>query len=172
VASKPAILTRSGFDLARSRALIRFPAPATLAWIGWAVAGARAFAAGTTNREATATPIDVLPEAGLSALRVAGALAVVLALFLGGVWLFRNWQRLALRRGGSARLALLETRSLGNRQALFVVGYERQRMLLAASPAGVSLIAHLPEADDGTGVASPSPVPSFAAALQQMVKQR
>ena len=40
-----------------------------------------------------------LPEVGFSVLRVFGALAFVLALFLGGVWLFRNWQRFIVQKG-------------------------------------------------------------------------
>src|SRR6478735_6702127 len=34
-----------------------------------------------------------LPEASFSVIRVFGALMLVLGLFLGGVWLFKNWQR-------------------------------------------------------------------------------
>ena len=52
-----------------------------------------------------------------------GALALVW-LFLGGVWLFRNWQRLVIQRGRAPKLNVLEIRSLGGRQALYVVGYE------------------------------------------------
>lgn len=98
-----------------------------------------------------------LPEAGFSVLRVCGALAVVLALFLGGVWLFKNWQRLALQRGGVPKLNVLEVKPLGQRHALYVVGYERQRMLLASSPAGVTLISYLP-GDDVAAEAPPAPV--------------
>src|SRR5688572_32946271 len=32
-----------------------------------------------------------LPEASFSVIRVFGALMLVLGLFLGGVWLFKNW---------------------------------------------------------------------------------
>ena len=90
----------------------------------------------------------VLPEAGFSVIRVFGALTLVLGIFLGGAWLFRNWQRLALKRGGRpAQLQIIETRSLGGRHALYVVGYQQQRLLLASSPAGVTLVSHLPGAD-------------------------
>jgi flagellar biogenesis protein FliO len=116
--------------------------------------------------------LPALPEVGVSVLRVAGALALVFALFFGGIWLFRNWQRLALRRGPAPRLNVLESRALGNRQSLLVVGYERQRMLLAASPAGVSLVAHLPESECDTLAHPPAPLPSFAVALQQSVSAR
>jgi hypothetical protein len=39
------------------------------------------------------------PDVGVSLLRVLGALALVIGLFLAGVWLFRNGQRLAIPRG-------------------------------------------------------------------------
>jgi flagellar biogenesis protein FliO len=89
-----------------------------------------------------------LPDAGLSLLRVMGALAIVLAVFLGGVWLFRNWQRLVIQRGRAPKLNVLETRSLGGRHALYVIGYEEERFLIASSPAGVQLVSQLE--NDGT----------------------
>jgi flagellar biogenesis protein FliO len=91
--------------------------------------------------------LSALPEAGFSVFRVLGALVLVLALFLGGVWVFKLLQHLFLQKGRPAKLNVLEVRSLGNRHALYVVGYEQQRMMLAASPSGVTLISHLPSAD-------------------------
>jgi flagellar biogenesis protein FliO len=125
----------------------------------------------TTNAPVTAPPF---PEAGVSLLRVTGALALVLGLFLGGAWFFKNWQRLALQRGQQPKLNILETRSLGARQAVFVVGYEKQRFLVATSPAGVNLLSHLPEAEAGA-TESPEkpagPMP-FAQALAQVLKKK
>ena len=89
-----------------------------------------------------------LPETGASIFRVFGALIFVIALFLGGVWLFRNWQRFAVKRVGGAKLSLIEAKSLGQRQTLYVVGYQQQRMLLAASPAGITLVSHLPTSEE------------------------
>ncbi len=114
------------------------------------------------------------PEAGVSLIRVTGALALVLGLFLGGAWLFKNWQRLAARRGREPRLSILETRSLGARQAVFVVGYERQRFLLATSPGGVNLLTHLPDADaaEPEPAAKPAGPMSFSQALSQVLKRK
>src|SRR5215472_3614621 len=81
-----------------------------------------------------------LPDTAPSIIRVLGALALVIGLFLGGVWAFRNWQRLAVRRGNAPRLNVLEVRSLGGRQAIYVVGYEEQRFLLASTPTGINLL--------------------------------
>jgi flagellar biogenesis protein FliO len=113
-----------------------------------------------------------LPDAGGSLLRVAGSLALVLGLFLGGVWLFKNWQRLTAQRGQQPKLNILETRSLGARQGICVVAYEKQRFLVATSPAGVSLLSHLPDAEAGETEAaekSPAPLP-FAQALARVLK--
>lgn len=112
-----------------------------------------------------------LPDAGSSVIRVFGALVLVIAIFLGGVWLFRNWQRFVLRKGGAPRLSVIEVRPLGQRQSLYVVGYDQQRMLLASSPGGVTLVSHLPAAE---GEESPVPAPqsSFVEALQQVLQRK
>jgi flagellar biosynthetic protein FliO len=113
---------------------------------------------------------STLPDMGTSLLRVGGALVLVIAVFLGGVWLFKNWQRLALRKGSAPKLSVLEVRSLGQRQAIYVVGYEQQRMLLASSSSGVTLLSHLPPGD-----AEPmkeAPKISFAEAFQQVLARK
>ncbi len=81
-----------------------------------------------------------------SLFRVLGALALVFAVFFGGLWLFRNWQRTFVNKGRSPKLDVLEVKSLGQRHALYVVGYEQQRMLVASSPAGITMLATLPDA--------------------------
>jgi len=105
-----------------------------------------------------------------SVLRMGGALVLVIALFLGGVWLLKNWQRLALRRGAVPKLNVLEVKSLGPRQALYVVAYQQQRLLLASSPAGVTLLSHLPEAAEEQE--APVPRVSFAEAFQQVLARK
>jgi len=109
-----------------------------------------------------------LPEVGVSLLRVFGALGLVLALFLGGVWLFRRWQRVAVHQGRAPKLQVLEAHGLGNRSALYVVGYERERLLVAASPTGVTLLSALPSAAESAS-AAPARSVSFAQALQQIL---
>lgn len=115
-------------------------------------------------------PAAPLPEVGASVLRVFGGLVFVLALFLGGVWLLRNWQRVVVQRGQAPKLNVLEVKSLGNRSALYVIGYEQQRLLLASSSTGVTLVSHLPNAEPGE-VATPAP-PGFAEALQQVLTRK
>jgi flagellar biogenesis protein FliO len=114
-----------------------------------------------------------LPAVGLSAIRAVGALALVLAVFFGGVWLFRNGQRLAWRKTGAPRLAILESRPLGNRFALYVVGYDEQRMLIGSSPAGISLLSQLPSAPESPAdPVSPPNGASFTQCLQQVLKRK
>jgi flagellar biogenesis protein FliO len=125
-----------------------------------------------TNSAAVPFAPPGLPEAVPSLLRVAGALMLVIALFLGGVWLVRNWQRVGGPRGRAPKLSVFETRSLGGRHSVFVVGYERERFLIASSPGGVNLISHLPAAAESEteAEAKTAAPPSFAQALQLVLK--
>lgn len=127
-----------------------------------------------TNSTAVPLTAPALPDAGLSLFRVMGALALVLALFFGGVWLFRNWQRLSIQRGRAPKLNLVETRSLGARSALYVVGYERERFLVAASPSGINLLSHLPAASEEEAAAKTGTAPtmSFGQALTEVLKRK
>ena len=124
-----------------------------------------------TNVISTAPP---LPDVGGSFVRVLGALALVLGIFLGGVWLFKNWQRLTHRHGSAPKLNIVESRSLGARQGIFVIGYDKQRFLVASTPTGVNLLSHLPDAEisetDATERTS-APMP-FAQALANVLKAK
>lgn len=104
---------------------------------------------------------------GGAVVRLFGAFTLVIALFLGGVWLWKNWQRTAGAKGRWGRLQVLEARSLGNRQSIFVVGYENERLLLGSSPQGVTLLTRLPEAVEDLDRITPeaSPTGSFAEVL-------
>ena len=134
------------------------------------------FAAQNLEADPTNAPVapPPFPDAGVSLIRVTGALALVLGLFLGGAWVFKNWQRLAVPRGRQPKLNLLETRSLGARQAVLVVAYERQRFLVATSPAGVNLLSHLPDAEVETTEldAKPGAPMAFGQALAQVLKRK
>jgi flagellar biogenesis protein FliO len=126
----------------------------------------------TTNSVAAPLVAPSLPDASVSFIRVIGALALVIGLFLGGVWLFRNWQRLAVQRGHAPKLNILETRSLGGRHAIYVVGYNQERFLISSSPGGVNFLSHLPGTTEAEpdAIAKNSPTPSFAQALTQVLK--
>jgi flagellar biogenesis protein FliO len=113
-----------------------------------------------------------LPNLGVSAVRAVAALAVVLALFFAGVWVFRNGQRLTWRKTGPPKLAVLESRALGNRLALYVVGYEDQRLLIGSSPAGLNLLSPLPAAPAITVDLKTSEQPASFSQYFQRVLQR
>jgi flagellar biogenesis protein FliO len=124
-----------------------------------------------TNSAAAPLTAPAFPDAGISLIRVIGALALVIGLFLGAVWLFKNWQRVGGQRGRAPKLNVLETRSLGGRHAIYVVGYERERFLVSSSPGGVNLLSHLPADTDAEPDAAKNPAPpSFAQALSQVLK--
>lgn len=131
--------------------------------------------AALTNSAAAPLTAPPFPDASVSVFRVFGALALVIGIFLGGVWLFKNWQRVA-RRGGNPRLNVFETRSLGGRTTLHVVGYDQERFLIASSPNGANLLSHLPAADaEGEEIAAvlkPGQKMSFAQAFTQVLKNK
>jgi len=129
--------------------------------------------AGFAQSTNTLTLHTDLPDVGVSALRVFGALAIVLAVFFAGIWLFRNGQRIAWRKTGAPKLAIIETRPLGNRFALYVVGYEQQRLLIGSSPAGLSILSQLPPATETKNeTATPAESASFMQCLQQVLKRK
>jgi len=112
-----------------------------------------------------------LPDTGLSLLRVFGALVLVLGLFLGAVWVWRNARGLTGRGGRIERLHVLEVRSLGGKHALYVVGYDEERLLLAASPTGVNLLSRLPPAPVGEAASAHEPASSQPLSFPQVLAQ-
>ncbi|MDD2763094.1 MAG: flagellar biosynthetic protein FliO [Opitutaceae bacterium] len=76
-------------------------------------------------------------------------LAGALILAAGGAW----WLRHSRPRGTPAgraggRLAIAETRSLGNRQYLVVAVYAGKKLLLGVTPGRIRLLCELPEAGE------------------------
>ena len=127
-----------------------------------------------------ASSTNSLPEiaasgssAAAAVFRMLGALCLVLALFFGGAWVFRNWARLDPRRGGPQRkLHVLEARSLGARQSLVVVAYDKQRFLVGSTPQGLTLLSALPDTEEVAGE-TPAFVPlPFPDALMQALGRK
>lgn len=96
-------------------------------------------------------------------IRMVSAFAVVIGVLLLGVWFFRKSRFFSHYRTGPSQLRILETRSLGYRNSLFVVGYQDHRFLLAASSTGVNLVSQLPDAVEED--ASDNSQQTFAARL-------
>ena len=106
-----------------------------------------------------------LPDVGESFVRVLGALAFVLGLFFAGVWLFRRAQGLNFAGGRTQKLRVVEARSLGGRQAVYVIGYGEKRVLVGASPNGIQHLRDLP--DEAEPVEEK---PSFGNTLKNQMK--
>ena len=97
-----------------------------------------------TNLVADGPTFDRAIDPMTSVLRVIGALLLVIAILVGGALYFRKTKFFAQYKG-AARLRVLETRSLGFRSNLLVVGYEQNRYLLSVSPTGVQMLTALPQ---------------------------
>ena len=80
-------------------------------------------------------------------IQTLGAFVFVISIFILGAWLFKRSRFFALYKGRPSQLQVIESRSIGYRNNLLVVGYDRHRYLLAASSTGVNLLAALPDAE-------------------------
>jgi flagellar protein FliO/FliZ len=111
------------------------------------------------------------PSATASLFRMFGSLLFVVAIFFAGAWLFRNMHRLRGQAGPARKLQVLEARSLGVRQSIYVVGFEQQRMLIGSTPQGLTLLTHLPDGapqPEGERIVS---APFGEALLQALVRK-
>ena len=79
------------------------------------------------------------------ALRLFGALLLVVALFLVGVWLFKRSKLFNLVKPVEAHLKIAESKNLAARHNLHVITYGRQRFLIADSPVGTQFLTQLEE---------------------------
>lgn len=79
------------------------------------------------------------------ALRLFGALLLVVALFLVGVWLFKRSKFFNLVKPAEAHLKIAESKNLAARHSLHVITYGGQRFLIADSPVGTQFLTQLEE---------------------------
>ena len=112
-----------------------------------------------------------VPSMGVAVFRMVGSLAVVIAIFFAGAWIFRNMHRFKAAGATQRKLQVLEGKSLGPRQAVYVVAYEQQRLLIGASAQGLTLLTHLPEGDPQPEADRIVPV-SFGEALMQALGRK
>ena len=96
-----------------------------------------------------ATPGAARAEPGLSSL--ATSLLVLLAVCAAAWWLLRRGTRFSPAGKAPRKLVVSESRSLGNRQFLVVVEYERERVLLGITPGKIDYLCPLPLAGAPTG---------------------
>jgi flagellar biogenesis protein FliO len=113
-----------------------------------------------------------VPSMGVAVFRMVGSLALVIGIFFAGAWMFRNMHRFKGAHASNRKLHVLEGKSLGPRQALYVVAYNEQRLLIGASAQGLTLLTHLPEGETQAAVErSAAPVP-FGEALMQALGRK
>jgi flagellar biogenesis protein FliO len=108
---------------------------------------------------------------GVAFFRMIGSLAFVVAVFFGGAWLFRNMHRFRQTGSHARKLHVLEAKSLGARQAIYVVGFEQQRMLIGCTAQGLTLLTHLPDGEPQGEAERIVPV-SFGEALMQALGRK
>ncbi len=118
-------------------------------------------------------PVDL----GGVMVRTFGALLLVLALFFGGVWVFRRSKLFSGYQGSGSHLNILESKSLGTRHSLHVISYGDQRFLIADSPAGTRFLTSLQElpGEDENSTTNPGatqqPYADFAARLRTLMNR-
>ena len=117
------------------------------------------------------TPIAPVASIGAALVRTVGALAFVVALIFGGAWAFRNMHRLRQTGSPQRKLHVLEAKSLGARQAIYVVAFEQQRLLIGSTAQGLTLLTHLPDGAPQEESARILPVP-FGEALMQALGRK
>ncbi len=108
---------------------------------------------------------------GVAFFRMIGSLAFVVAIFFGGAWMFRNMHRFRQTGSPARKLQVLEAKSLGARQAVYVVAFEQQRMLIGSSAQGLTLLTHLPDGEPQAETERIVPV-SFGEALMQALGRK
>lgn len=120
------------------------------------------------------TPVTApqTPSLTETLLRLIGGLLLVFGIFLGCVWLLKRAPGMLNKRNDSRKLQVLEVRSLAPRQALYVIGYEQQRYLLASTPTGVNLITVLPTANPNEPVPAEPAAGNFTDALFQAIQKQ
>jgi flagellar biogenesis protein FliO len=87
-----------------------------------------------------------------------GALALVFALLIGALWIYRHWQQLLLQRTPVTGLRVVDVKSLGQRLSVYVVAYRHQQFLIGGSPNGLLLLSPL-DADPSVSGSSSSSDP-------------
>ena len=101
-----------------------------------------AFAAPSTPVLAPVTAVAG-DSIGVAAVRMLGMLALIIAAVLGaGRWM-RQSRLLGSWTTPQARLQIVETRSVGQRQALCLVACDQREWLVAVGPSGIQMLAPL-----------------------------
>lgn len=83
-----------------------------------------------------------------SFFRVLSGLVIVILIFLGGVWLYKNRLTQPGAHALNGQLKVLESKFLGNKQGIVVIAYGNKRMMLGTTHGSMSKISDLPDLTD------------------------
>jgi flagellar protein FliO/FliZ len=86
---------------------------------------------------------------GWQAVKMAGNLALVVAILFAGFYALKRWGKWMRQTGAGAWIEVLAQHPLGPKHTLMVVKVEERRMLIGISPQGVHLLADLSGAAPG-----------------------
>jgi flagellar protein FliO/FliZ len=91
--------------------------------------------------------VSVSPMGADSLLSTVGGLLLVLAIIVGGAWLFKRYGQLPM--GGKGMVRVVGGASVGTRERVVVVEVENQRLLLGVAPGQVRTLHVLRGSEQG-----------------------
>jgi flagellar protein FliO/FliZ len=91
--------------------------------------------------------VNISPLGADSLLSTVGGLLFVLAIIIGGAWLFKRYSQLPI--GGKGIVRVLGGVSVGTRERVVVVEVENQRLLLGVAPGQVRTLHVLHGSEQG-----------------------
>jgi flagellar protein FliO/FliZ len=91
--------------------------------------------------------VSVSPLGAESLLSTVGGLLLVLAIIIGGAWLFKRYGQLPM--GGKGIVRVVGGASVGTRERVVVVEVENQRLLLGVAPGQVRTLHILQGPEQG-----------------------
>jgi len=128
--------------------------------------------AGAAEPRALATA----PGSGLgeAAMRLTGALLIVVAMLFAALRFLKGSRWVQRAQAARQGLQIVESKSLGVRQSVVVVGYGQQRFLVGAGPQGMTMLTALPDAPapKPEAQAAPEEPPAFGEMLLRAIQQR
>jgi flagellar protein FliO/FliZ len=91
--------------------------------------------------------VSVSPLGADSLLSTVGGLLLVLAIIVGGAWLFKRYGQMPM--GGKGMVRVIGGASVGTRERVVVVEVENQRLLLGVAPGQVRTLHILQGSEQG-----------------------
>ncbi len=80
----------------------------------------------------------------LQFVRVAGSLALVLALLLGGLYALKRWGHWMKKTGNDGWIQIIAQHSFGPKHHILLVKVEEEKLLVGVSPQGMHYLSSIP----------------------------